>query len=225
MNSRNKILAGFALGVLAGLVLSAKKGQRLPISHRFQEPLSQKFGLAYSGVLAGKVDKKIREFSKKKPVFKNSALNKHLEEWILPGLSLYQVLLDEMVDQKAALQETERVLRTIVSQDKKMVLFKNAPSPFAILRAYVISKLKSSFPKGAWDIKIVSFEKDVVAFDISKCFYQEMLDYFGSPELTKVFCALDEELATHFPKSITFKRKGTIGRGDKICDFRYEYRQ
>jgi hypothetical protein len=60
------------------------------------------------------------------------------------------------------------------------------------------------------------------AFNIYDCFYQKLFSAYGAPELTAYFCKGDDLLFTALPPQIRWARTRTLGRGDALCDFRWE---
>jgi predicted ArsR family transcriptional regulator len=43
----------------------------------------------------------------------------------------------------------------------------------------------------------------------------------GAPELTPLYCQMDDLLFEALPPEIRWERTKTLGRGDEICDFRW----
>jgi hypothetical protein len=67
---------------------------------------------------------------------------------------------------------------------------------------------------------------DRFRFRITKCLFHEFFTAVGTPELTQLFCAIDEE---YFPRAfpqLAFHRDGTlnntIGRGNTACQFAFD---
>ena len=85
--------------------------------------------------------------------------------------------------------------------------------------------LKTSYPPQGWEIELVEDSSERMAFTMSRCFYMDMLAYYGVPELTELFCQLDDRLYEAMPAGIVWKRSQTIGRGDPVCDFCFEKQQ
>ena len=57
-------------------------------------------------------------------------------------------------------------------------------------------------------------------FGVHRCFYVDVLGRFGAPELTRLFCDMDDVVFENIP-GVRWERKNTIGRGGEFCDFRY----
>jgi len=61
-----------------------------------------------------------------------------------------------------------------------------------------------------------------VAFNIESCFCLNTLRADGAPELTRVYCDLDDAIYDSVSLYVEWKRTKTLGRGDDICDFRFK---
>lgn len=153
----------------------------------------------------------------------NKALASHLIENILPGLALYQVLLQEHAgDQQAALAEVDEAFRAEALSKYRLFLMplKVLPAPFQLFK-FILPQVMKQYPAEGWDIAYVEDSDDKVAFNITRCFYLNTLTAYGAPELTAVFCKVDDMMAECFPPAIRFVRSHTLGRGDVLCDFQY----
>ena len=60
---------------------------------------------------------------------------------------------------------------------------------------------------------------------ITRCLYFDILSQYDVAELTTIFCGLDEVIYGQLEPAIHFKRTGTIGRGQEVCDFCFTPRQ
>jgi hypothetical protein len=59
------------------------------------------------------------------------------------------------------------------------------------------------------------------AYDVHRCFYLDVLTAYGAPELTALYCKMDDLMYEALPPTITWERAKTLGRGDDRCDFRW----
>lgn len=55
----------------------------------------------------------------------------------------------------------------------------------------------------------------------TNCFYLNVLTNYGARELTAHFCHGDDYMFGRIP-AIAWKRTMTLGRGDPVCNFRFE---
>jgi hypothetical protein len=62
---------------------------------------------------------------------------------------------------------------------------------------------------------------ELVAFDIHRCFYLDVLTAYDAPELTPLYCHLDDLLVENVSPYMRWARTQTLGRGGVCCDFRY----
>ncbi len=66
------------------------------------------------------------------------------------------------------------------------------------------------------------FGRRVWEADIVKCPYHDTCKLFRCPELTHYFCDSDDICYGSMHKKVLWKRTKTLGRGDKVCNFRIE---
>jgi len=73
----------------------------------------------------------------------------------------------------------------------------------------------------SWDIEWVEANEKQVAFNMQGCFYYNALTEYNAAGLTPVFCDLDDLIYDNVSSHLRWERKGTLGRGDSLCDFRF----
>ncbi len=189
----------------------------------WQSVLARRYGAEKSQQLMAVVRQRRAELTAAATLPQNQALRWHLTENILPGLALYQVLLQvHGGDQTAALAEVDEALRTwtLAKNRARFALLKLMPAPFSVFKL-VFAQTMKKFPAEGWETTYVENSADRVAFNMTRCFYLNTLTAYGAPELTASFCKSDEVMAELFPPSIRFVRPHTLGRGDALCDFQY----
>ncbi|HEX7973325.1 MAG TPA: L-2-amino-thiazoline-4-carboxylic acid hydrolase [Anaerolineales bacterium] len=216
---------GLAAGVTAGIALRQRSGSppQLPQAAAWQRALEQNNGERQAALLIAQAQARFAELYARRPHFEHSALRMHLEQNILPGLALYQVLFETAGDQEAALVDVDLALIAGAQQGGQQKLFSLAqrlPDPFAILRLANRWMLRSLFPASGWDIRWLEDNPDCVAYNIHDCFYRNVLAAYKAPELTAHFCKLDDEKFGSLPYT-TWERTQTLGRGDPYCNFRF----
>ena len=94
--------------------------------------------------------------------------------------------------------------------------------PMNRLLAYLEVAARES-PNKFFPAAIVEQTADRLHYQITGCFVHEFFTEIGMPELTSLFCDIDEEsYPSAFPE-LHFHRDGdmahTIGRGHPVCDF------
>jgi hypothetical protein len=153
------------------------------------------------------------------------ALMEHLEENILPGLALYQALREDGHHEQAALKTVERLFVLSMGQRRgQLGRLGRLPLFFSLLRALTRRIMARSYPPSGWDVSWPREGRKVVAFDIHRCFYLDVLTEYGAPELAPVYCRLDDLLYEGLWPGVRWQRTGTLARGDGCCDFRF-YRE
>lgn len=213
------------LGLVSGaaLVYLANRSRSMPDLYGTQRTLAKVHGEVKGGFLAGKIQARYDQLMAQRPRFAHPALRDHLEKNLLPGLAIYQVLGEESGDRAAAQAETEQILAANFIPKRKLLwrALGTFPRPFRVLRAAIHWIMQHNFPPEGWQTEWVEDNEERIGFDLTRCFYLDVLTALGAPELTSTFCALDEYDARQMPPGLIFERSGTLGRGQTHCDFRY----
>ncbi len=212
---------GLASGVALGWLASRPRG--LPDLAGTQRTLARLHGEVTGGFLAGKMAARYEQLMARRPRFNHPALRMHLEGNILPGLAIYQVLSEELGDRAAAQAETEQILAVNFTPKRKTLwaALGKLPEPFRLVRAAMRRIMQFGFPAQGWETEWVEDNDQRIGFDLTRCFYLDVLTSLGAPELTSTFCALDDYDARQMPAGLIFERSGTLARGQTHCDFRY----
>ncbi len=187
------------------------------------DQLTQKFGDVKASVLAGQVQKRYGELAAGRPYFKQRALRQHLENHILPGLALYQVLKEDLRDQAAALAVVDDLFAAAMAESpecKQLMLMARLPDPFSWMSLASRLQISMAYPKEGWTMKTVVNTRDVLGFDTTHCIYIDVLNSYHAPELAPSFCANDDYLMKDIPFA-RFEHTMTLGQGDPVCNFRY----
>lgn len=225
--NRYAILGGFAMGATMGTSIAFNqrmaRRHRMPNLKTWQRALIEEYGEVQGAILAARVQSKFEELYTERPRFTHPALRWHLEQNLLPGLALYQVLCEEHSERDAALAETGSLLAmgsTSRALNLLMNMRKYLPLPFAFFRRILRVSL-FAYPQQGWDIERREDSETSFAFNIHRCFYLDVLTAYGAPELTAMFCQLDDLAYTALSPSIRWERTKTLGRGNDCCDFRW----
>ena len=224
--SRTKNYSLMLLGITSALgivwLVRRKHGEAADMK-AWQQVLTQRHGAEKAEQLTEAVRQKRTVLIAEACMPENQALRVHLKENILPGLALYQVLLQEHDgDQLAALAEVDEAFRAETLTMYRLIFtpMKILPAPFRLLK-FIFPQLMKQYPAEGWDIAYVENSNDRIAFNITRCFYLNTLTAYDAPELTASFCKGDDLMAECFPPGIRFVRLHTLGRGDELCDFQY----
>ncbi|WP_102398916.1 L-2-amino-thiazoline-4-carboxylic acid hydrolase [Haloimpatiens massiliensis] len=150
-------------------------------------------------------------------VGKSNSQLRTLEKTILPRIALYKVLEMELGEQKKAYSLVEKYMFTIVGQkiNKQYSAFEFIPGFFYIFRKIMISTINKS---DNWITEVVKNDNTSVKYNITKCLWYDACKENDCPELCKIFCDTDHIIYSSM-KKIKFIRTGTLGTGNKCCDF------
>ncbi|CAG0926641.1 hypothetical protein TFLX_00143 [Thermoflexales bacterium] len=221
-------LSVLVIGASVGLLMARRKSANPKIAKAatWRQVLIQKRGTIEAEVLLDKLQQRYEELYDTRPHYDHPALRKHLEQNILPGLALYQVLQAEKADQTAALAEVEQLLHASAERSglrHTTAALKYLPEPFRLFRPMVHAAMHLSYPPAGWEMEWVENSAQRVAFNIQRCFYLNTLTAYGAPELTRLFCQMDDVVYEALPPSIKWERTGTLARGYAACDFCYRH--
>ncbi len=221
-------LSVLAIGAVAGLLIGRRRNARpqLPDATIWRQALTEKYGPIEASALIEKAQQRYEVLYRARPHHNHPALRMHLTQNILPALALYQVLLANKRDQAAALAEMESLLHAsaVRSNLRKMTAaLKDVPEPYRLLRPVVRVAMQFGFPAAGWETEWIEDSDQRMAFNIHRCFYLNTLTAYDAPELTRLFCQMDDVVYEALPLSIQWERTGTLGRGDGACDFCYRH--
>ena len=215
---------GLLVGALGGLAIGRRLAapRRMPELDVWQEMLAEDRGAAEAASIATRAQSRYDELYARRPHVDHPALRVHLEENILPYLALYEVLREDTDDQEAILAELERLSEPSVARFHKLMgLLERLPPSFGLFRRMTRLVMRFGFPPQGWEVEWVEDSERRIAFNIQRCFYLDTLTSYGAPELTPLFCRLDDLMYEALPASISWERTKTLGRGDDVCDFRW----
>ncbi len=227
--NRSKFWLGVAFGAIGGLVAyRAMKASRMPNARIWQRILTEKHGEVQAAVLIARIQGRYEELKARRPVFERPIFNIHIVGGMLPGLALYQILREQGMDEQTALDEIDDTFEKWFTQTPPPKLrvnqtMKYFPENFTLFRRLVGFAMDKLFPAPGWQYEMVADDERRLAFNMSHCFYLDVLNYYEAPELTPVFCKLDDILMAALPESIQWGRTQTIGMGAECCDFRWDY--
>lgn len=154
------------------------------------------------------------------------ALRTHLVKNILPGLALYQTLVEaHQQDHPAALAEIEPLFKAWTEHlyGHLMRAFRVLPFPFFFFRIGFGIQARQ-MADDIFKTQMIENTSHRIALDQFGCPYLDTLAAHGAPELTPYFCRIDDWMAEMLPPQIVFRRTQTLARGGDRCNFRYEQR-
>ena len=146
-----------------------------------------------------------------------------LKNVIFSKPALYLVLHEKGLSKEEAYDVVYEFLHTVVcvKSKKQYQTMEKIPCFFTIFKKVFIKKTTTS---DLWTSSLKCSGKDSFEVDITRCLWHDACSEAGCPEICKLFCGNDDENFGELRK-IKFIRKGTLGRGDKMCDFMFEKRK
>lgn len=196
--------------------------REMPYAGLWRHELTKSLGPSRAASFLAALEVRYQALYRDRVRYDQRALRVHLEENILPGLALYQTLRAEGYGEQEALQMTERLLAAdLVRMRRPLEVLGRLPFFFSLLRALTPRFLGRNFPPQGWQVEWPDEGHRVVAFDMRSCFYLDALTEYGAPELTAVYCHLDDLIYEGVSPHVLWERTGTLARGDECCDFRF----
>lgn len=74
-----------------------------------------------------------------------------------------------------------------------------------------------------WDVEFPKCPSDSFTMITHKCIYQQLFTKYGMPEMTAVFCEVDDLMYSTLPRA-EFIYTEQIGRGGSMCDYTFKKR-
>jgi len=165
----------------------------MPKAEYFEQALRRELGEARAQDVIRKAGERYRSLYAEREQYANRTLRKHLEERLLPGIALYQTLLAEQEPQERAAQlfeqgwaEWGKVRRQSMEQLGRLPMF------YTILRLIIKTVMRLNYPPEGWETEWVEISGKEVSLNISKCFYLDVLNEYGAPELIVPYCKMDD---------------------------------
>ncbi len=219
-------LMGLLIGLLAGALLMRwlqPRAPGLPYRRRWCSALADAVGADTAHRVLGSAGMRYHELVSKGSCPRHPVLAYHLRWQILPALALYTALREHGMEQTLALREVGRLAWLEIGQLYRRATgwLRAVPDPFPTWRALVRLAMRTIFPPAGWRTVPAVDDGTCYGFDVVGCWYHETLSALGAPELTAVFCKMDDYLAGLVPTAIVWSRQGTIGTGAQHCDFRW----
>jgi hypothetical protein len=140
-----------------------------------------------------------------------------LTKTILPKVSLYRVLQEELGEQKKAYDTVEKYMLTIVGPklNKQYSMLEWIPPYFYMFRKIMAGTVSKS---DNWVTEVIKNDSTSVEYNITKCLWCDACVENNCPELCKIFCDVDYVIYGSM-KKVKFIRTGTLVTGNKYCDF------
>jgi hypothetical protein len=190
----------------------------MPYSKKWQTILSGPYGSPGSTVILARAQTYYDGFCLQYAAEKDRINRTNLKRCILPGISIYKALLDEIDDRQKVLGDVEVLFRAVFFTTllQNIRVLDHLKNPFFIVRPVLKSMLKKEYLPGSQEI--IEDGPDCFAVNIYRCLIFDTLAQHNANELTVLYCKTDDWLAEALPK-INWERTKTLGRGNDCCDF------
>lgn len=195
----------------------------MPKAALFERALAAELGESKAGDVAQAARARYRDLYAGREQYDSGALRRHLEENILPGVALYRALLADPDTREAAMPLFEVAIEAwAASQRKSLERLARLPVYYWLMWAVIKLMMRSNFPEAGWETEWVQANGEAIAFNMKSCFYVDVLGAYGVPELIIPYCRTDDLICEDLSPHVRWVRQGTLGRGDRHCDFRFE---
>lgn len=143
----------------------------------------------------------------------------HLKRSILPAIAFHSALTGHGCEKK---DSAERIRSSVINDAKSSASFFQVlgkiPFFFSLMRVMVKKGIQLNYGKSGWDFVWKRDDPEAIVWDCRRCFYADVFQKYGMPELTEIFCESDDVVYGNIP-GVRWGRTKTIGKGDTICDF------
>jgi len=195
----------------------------LPMVKAFEIALERELGGSKASKIMTAAVERYGDLYAERRRYDNSALAKHLQHSILPGIALYQALLDDPSTQQRSMDLVEAAFGEWAASRRRALQPLARRSIFYWLMRFTTKPVtQRSYPDEGWEIEWLEVSGQQIAYNINKCFYLEVLLEYGVPELTAQYCRVDDLIYDGLSPHARWARKKTLGRGDDCCDFHFE---
>lgn len=196
--------------------------QEMPQGAAFERALGRKRGEDQARAILQRSSERYGGLYAGRAGYAHRALRQHLEENILPGVALYQTLLEEEGSQEQAMRLVKAAFdEWSVPNRRFMERLGRLPFFYGLMRALVRVTMRRNFPEPGWTTEWVEVSGQEISFHMKRCFYLEVLEGYGVPELTAQYCRMDDVIYEGVSPYVEWARTRTLGRGDACCDFRF----
>ncbi len=149
------------------------------------------------------------------------AIQGHSAKSIYPCIALYKACIAAGYEPREVLL---RIKKTILEQGavsaKYLRFVSNFPFFFHIFKGLCKLSTKTSYATPWFNMRWKNTDAHSIKWDCYKCFYKDEFSKHGAPELTSIFCQLDDIVYGNM-KNILWKRTQNLGQGNTLCDFHF----
>lgn len=137
---------------------------------------------------------------------------------LITSLAMVMMLEENGRTHKQAVDEVAETMYTFV-RPKIASMQKLGSKPWFVgfLKFSMPIKFRHTLGYG-WDVDFPECPSDTFAMTTHKCIYQQIFSKYGMPEMTAVFCKVDDILYSDLPRT-DFLYTEQIGTGGTMCDY------
>lgn len=139
---------------------------------------------------------------------------------LLTSLAIVQVLESKGMPRKEAEQYTaDAMYKFIEPQIKSMKKLANNGWFVRFLKLTMPMKFRNTLGYG-WDVEFPKCGRDEFSMITHKCIFHQIFEKYGMPEMTAIFCKVDDILYSDLPRA-DFLYSQQIGNGGTMCDYTF----
>jgi hypothetical protein len=162
------------------------------------------------------------------PVRRKGQLDEEFIDTVVGKTALFSAL-QRLVGVKKALDIHYEIMDAVAGDLMTHMLpgpedFNACGDPFAAAKSYIFALMEADGRVGAHLSEVVEDSPDAFQVNVTYCAWCEIPKLLGVPESALPDCYGDDVFFPAVSEEIGlgFKRVGTIARGDRVCDFRFE---
>lgn len=139
---------------------------------------------------------------------------------LLTSLAIVQVLESKGMPRKEAEQNTaDAMYKFIEPQIKSMKKLASNGWFVRFLKLTMPMKFRNTLGYG-WDVEFPKCGRDEFSMITHKCIFHQIFEKYGMPEMTAIFCKVDDILYSDLPHA-DFLYSQQIGNGGTMCDYTF----
>ncbi len=150
---------------------------------------------------------------------------RQLKEHVLPLLAIYRELQARGWEPLKALLTVQALARIRFQGTRKLINWLGQlPFVFSIVRRALPWATRRLNRNEGWSIRWILANDSAMAANVDECFYREAFKRFGAPELTHVFCHLEQEMLDQTTRYVSFRRNNSLVLTGEPCQMRLKAR-
>lgn len=142
--------------------------------------------------------------------------------------SLFVMAMDDvMCEVRASFTELKDTVLSIYREmlqqyfEEESAKIEQSDDPWSAFVEWSRKGNESNYMNDYFQLEEIDQPEGCFGFDMSRCFYFEILHEAGKPELGPILCEYDKIFTSFVESWIEFTRHETIATGDKRCTFRF----